>query len=150
MPPRNRVTVKVDGLRELESALKQLPHDVRKKVTRRAMKEAMEPMFQAAVQNVPVGDTGNLANSVKLRTSTRRGRIWRAEVNANAPHANLVEFGHRIVTPGGRDTGEYASPNPFIRNAYDETNEQVLERLKNAMQKAIERALARLKKPAKS
>lgn len=34
-----------------------------------------------------------------------------------APHRHLVIRDHRIVTPGGRDTGRRTTPNPFVDHA---------------------------------
>ena len=55
--------------------------------------------------------TGKLAGSVKAY-SARVG--IGATVGPKAPHRHLVIQGHRIVTPGGRDTGRRTRANPFV------------------------------------
>jgi len=43
---------------------------------------------------------------------SRRYRIW---------HWPAVEFGHRIVARGGRDTGKMVAAHPFIRPGFDQS-----------------------------
>ncbi len=57
----------------------------------------------------PVGKTGKLKGSVRASKRSRGG----AYAGPRAPHRHLVIRGHRIVTPGGRDTGRRSKANPF-------------------------------------
>jgi hypothetical protein len=53
----------------------------------------------------------------KVSTRKRRppvGYFVQAGTKSRAPHAGLVSKGHRIVTPGGRDTGRRSTPHPFV------------------------------------
>jgi len=47
-----------------------------------------------------------------MGSGSRRYRIW---------HWPAVEFGHRIVTKGGRDTGKRVEAHPFIRPGFDQS-----------------------------
>lgn len=60
--------------------------------------------------------TGNLRRSVKAWTRRQRigGRTLAAGVGPTSPHRHLVIRPHRIVTPGGHDTGRKTSGNPFV------------------------------------
>lgn len=61
--------------------------------------------------------TGVLSNSVKAsasRSSGAFGKAIGAQVGPTAPHRHLVIQPHRIVTPGGRDTGKRTTGNPFV------------------------------------
>ena len=72
--------------------------------------------------------------SVKVRAL--RKRSWQAgplsgtelaayAVGPTAPYRHLVIRGHRIVTPGGRDTGRRSRKDPFVDRAVDPLEGQV-------------------------
>lgn len=77
----------------------------------------------------PKGPTGNLKASIRAGSSTRTkladgswvgGQQRRSYVGpgrSRAPHRHLVIRGHRIVTPGGRDTGRRTGANDFVDRA---------------------------------
>lgn len=81
-----------------------------------------KPMQAAAPRK-----TGKLRKSVTARTAANRdravvGRGFQRStgmdrvglVGPRAAHRHLIVKGHRIVTPGGRDTGRRTPPNPFV------------------------------------
>lgn len=73
---------------------------------------AVAPMRAAAPKR-----TGTLARRVSVRS--RRppaGYIVQFGTKSRAPHGHLVSKGHRIVTPGGRDTGRRTRPDPFVED----------------------------------
>jgi hypothetical protein len=69
--------------------------------------------------------TGNLEKSLIVRpskSSNRLGAWFKAGSRGRgrlAPHAHLIEYGHRIVTRKGRDTGKTAKAFEFFRPAVD-------------------------------
>ena len=64
---------------------------------------------------------------VKARKSkTSLGTLTKALVGPTAPHRSLVIAGHRIVTPGGRDTGRRTRPNPFVEAAASQHMEEAI------------------------
>lgn len=76
-----------------------------------------------------VDRTGNLRKSIGMRKSKFPKGGWivkaagRNKINgstrARGFHAHLVEFGHRMVTSSGRDTGKRVPPHPFMRPALE-------------------------------
>lgn len=64
---------------------------------------------------------GALQSSVKARATTQRGSkvIAGGLVGPTARHRHLVIQPHRIVTPGGRDTGRQTTGNPFVDAAVE-------------------------------
>lgn len=68
----------------------------------------------------PKGPTGNLRRSVRARQAKKRigfrqyAPTLGAYVGPTSPHRHLVIRGHRIVTRGGRDTGQRAKANPYL------------------------------------
>jgi len=53
--------------------------------------------------------------------------IGTAIAGPNAPYRHLVIRGHRIVTPGGRDTGRRSRANPFVDRAVDAARSLIVE-----------------------
>ena len=87
----------------------------------------------------PVGPTGDLRKSIRAASPKNKtvgfagafqplavlmgannigGGIFRSAYvgpsSRVAPHRHLIARGHRIVTPGGRDTGRRTAPFPFV------------------------------------
>lgn len=89
------------------------------KGTLEAARLLVPPVRSAA----PKGPTGNLRRRVTAKqrafrgTFTGRTKTMDAVVTSTAPHRHLVIRGHRIVTPGGRDTGRRTTGNPFVDEA---------------------------------
>lgn len=92
------------------------------RATKAAGELLLKPMQAAAPRR-----TGKLRKSVSSRTVANRDRPVFAKstmraigadrvalVGPRAAHRHLIIRGHRIVTPGGRDTGRRTQPNPFV------------------------------------
>ena len=72
--------------------------------------------------------SGNLRRSVKAQNvRTRAGEMAAATVGPRAPHRHLITRGHRIVTPGKRDTGRRTTPNPFVDEAFNAYGQAALD-----------------------
>lgn len=125
--------------------------------------EAAKMLLPSVRRAAPVGPTGNLRRGVRARqvrtmqngmTSRMRtgsgvrsimfmgalaaaqGQIASAYVGPSsriAPHRHLVIRGHRIVTPGGRDTGRRSVPNPFVDNAVQPRQAEAIRIVTRAM-----------------
>lgn len=136
----------VEGLRELERNLKQLTKATAKNAMRKALREAAKPTLEAAESMAPVDEgwtKGSLSISTKLnkeQTKLER-REGKHEVNmyvgSDSPIGHLVEY-------GTNDT----SPSPFMRPAWDQTQDQVLENIQTELAAAIDKAAARAAKKA--
>ena len=116
---------------KLEKLLKKLPIELQKNVVRRATRAAMAPVRKTIKSLINVND-GVLMKSIRIRQKRypRSGVIY-TMVTANAPHAHLVEFGHKLIA--GRtvlDSGNdriyrvkgrkgkllgFVPPHPFMR-----------------------------------
>lgn len=142
------ITVKVEGFRELGTALKQLPNATSKNVMRRVLREAGEPIAEAARGLAPV-DEGHLRDSIgvstvlsgrqrKLRRKTRNKDDVEMFVGAGPlPQAHLQEFGT-----------ENHPPHPFMRPAWDQHKNEALDIIKASLGDEIDKAVARLAKKA--
>lgn len=109
------ITVEIVGLPELMQKLERMrmpPEDVEAVLWRGAKK------LQGNIRAVtPIGKTGNLLKAVVAKKS-KGSEFFRSAFVATdywrAPHDHLIEFGHRIVTHKGIDTGWRANGNAFF------------------------------------
>jgi HK97 gp10 family phage protein len=141
------ITIKLEGLSELQTVLRQLPDATAKNVLRRVMKECLQPIAEAARRYAPV-DEGELRDSITVgtRLSSRQKRMHRkvspddVDMFAGAgpiKHAHLVEFG-----------SENNIPHPYMRPAWDQGKDDLLMNFKGLMWLEIDKAANRLAKKA--
>lgn len=130
----------LEGFRELESALAQLPKATGKNVLRRVAKGALEPMARQAESYAPVRE-GDLRESItvserRTRRVNRSGRFDRktgvemamgpASGEGVLNYAALVEFG-TVDTPA----------QPYMRPAWDSGQNRALEYVKDNLAREI-------------
>lgn len=143
----------VEGLRELDRALGELPKSTAKAVLRRTLIKAGTPLAEE-MRNLAPDDpstSGTLKESIAVgsKLSKRQAKLHRrlakddkafAEVFVGAgpvSHAHLQEFG--TVHHG---------PQPFARPAWDGGQRQVLETIKTETWNEITKATQRLARKA--
>lgn len=142
-----KVTVKVDGLRGVDEALSQFTPTKRRAIGRVALDNAGEITARAARAMVPV-DTGGLRESIDVSgTLSKRQKSEHTKAAEqerfigpdNRPQGHLREFG-----------GDGSPPHPFMRPAWDQTKNQVLDRIGDELWIGIEKAAkAKAKKAAR-
>ena len=142
-----KVKVKVEGLREIKDALRQLPNATAKSILRRIGKKRLEPVAERARSYAPK-DQGELRDSIAVgtRLSKRQARKNRnrdkndVQIFAGAgplPQAHLQEFGTKDQ-----------SPQSFMRPAWDSEKRGVLEGIANDLWAEIKKAADRLARKA--
>lgn len=136
--------VKVEGLRELERALSDLKVSTARNVGRRTLKQALEPMAEAARRNVAQDRTGELRQSIGVTTGRPKGRGYRRKDRIEAhmgpgqqPQGIQEEFGNRKQ-----------APRPFMRAAWDAGKRGALEGVKSILRQEIDRAAKRAARKA--
>lgn len=149
------IRVKVEGLRDLEAQLSKLTKSTGKRVLKKTLVEAAQPLAELAASKVPVVE-GDLKRSITVgvKLNTRQRRLHRrmfvddrsaVEVFVGASyglgdggrHAHLVEF------------GTYRSrPHPFMRPAWDADQRALLARLSDDLWREISSAVRRAEKRA--
>lgn len=117
--PFKKTSVSIEGLSELEDALKELPKATGRNVIKRALTQAAEPIRAAAASYAPTGRTGVLKQSIavsKIRFSKgeagkaafaaamKRGAS-RAEAQAAAREANAEAGNDEDITSGLAEIG---------------------------------------------
>lgn len=132
-----KTTVKVEGLRELDVALSQFTPTKRRAIGRVALDNAGEITAKAARALVPV-DTGGLRESIDVS-----GTLSKAQ---KSEHTKAAEQ-ERFIGPDNRPAGHLREfggdgnpPAPYMRPAWDQTKEQVLDRIGDELWIGIEKA----------
>lgn len=163
-------TVKMEGLRELDAALAQLPKSTARSVLRRALKKAAQPVADAADRMVPVKSGGLKASlSVAGRTRNLTGlKEYGQTLKAGGSREEAVGAlrSARRAAGGGGSRAEidvrYTAPHahllefgtvkmpahPYLRPAWDGNKQAALESVKTELASEIEKAVARAGKKA--
>ena len=154
------VKMKIEGFREIEKALADLPRGTAKSVVRRAMKKELAPVAAMANALWPGTDDDVFRISSKVSRSQKGDRkapkgasIVNMFVGANkapggAPHAHLIEFG---TGPRSHKSGKYVgavSPQPMLQPAWDAHSLGLLEGLGARIWEEIAKTMARRAKKA--
>ncbi|AZB56549.1 HK97 gp10 family phage protein [Cereibacter sphaeroides] len=149
------VTVSVSGLRELEAQLANLSRAAGKGALRRALHRAAKPLAELAASKAPERSgalkgsiiVGAKLNGRQTRLHRRLFRDDRAAVELfvgpsylrgdGGRHGHLVEFGTL-----------HMAAQPFLRPAWDQDREALLERLRADLWQQVSKAVARAEKRA--
>lgn len=144
-----RTVVTIEGLRELDRALGQLPKATGKNVLRRVLRTVGEPIAEAGAANAPVRE-GHLRESYGVGTKlTRRQaklhkKMFKNDrasvemfVGPNDPSAVQTEFGN-----------EHQAAEPHLRPAWDAGKGPALESIKAELWSEIDKAAKRLARKA--
>lgn len=145
-----KTTMKIEGLKELDAALAQLPKATAKNVLRRVGRKALEPFAADMKARAPEED-GHLKQSIGVgtRLTKRQASLHRkmfrndrasVEMFAGAgglPQATQQEFGN-----------ENHVPQPFARPSWDGNKRHVLETIKSDLGDEIDKAAKRLARKA--
>lgn len=142
---------------KLLAAYKRVGEVAGQKELARIAEDSMDPMLAAVKAKTPLGPSHTTKKGVRRGGSLRRGNIsqkWSGfrsrvvwEVANSAPHAHLVEYGHRQVAggrvgKGGRVIGS-VPPHPFMRPAVDATKDIVQRKVEVGIRRFVERAFSR-------
>lgn len=135
--------VRVEGLRQLEAALSQLPKSTGKAVLRRVAKAALTPFDEAWRQKAP-HLTGQLEESGGIATRLTRRQ---ARLNRRREDRASIEMYSGPNNPAAvpQEFGTFDQPaQPFMRPAWNANGQKALEIVKDQLGSEIEKAAARL------
>ena len=104
--------VRVADLDGLDAQLGEIMDAIDQNLEETAQFVEREAQISAAFQD----KTGKLRKKIKLKKSKFEDGGWIVE--ARAPHAHLVEFGH-VKFLWGKPTSERVQPHPFLRPALE-------------------------------
>ncbi len=147
---------KIDGLKELEKSLKELPEVLRGKPLRNAVSAGAKVVLDEAKNRVPIGDTGNLKKSLyRYRSRSQSGigketflvgvRKGKGTYGDTRRNRRLGIVGKKYTTQGEAfywrflEFGTNKMPaKPFLRPAFESTKTRAVEVMKERLAKAIE------------
>lgn len=148
--------IKTEGFRELDEALKEFSKASARNVMRRAALEAIEPMADEMRALAPERDAGGglLKESVGIgfklgkrqkRVQKRQGSNDFVEVFAGVADIN----GNHLPSGVQQEFGnEHHDPQPFARPAFEKEARGTLQRLKEALTREVDKAVARAQRKA--
>jgi HK97 gp10 family phage protein len=140
---------KVEGLADLQRALKELPKATGKNALRRALLKAAEPIAEDAAKAAPDDPATagfdlhtSVVSGTKLSRRQRRQHRKQGEVEAFVgagplPQAHLNEFG-----------SSHQRPQPFMRPAWEANKEKAVKSIADDLAGEIEKARKRLARKA--
>ena len=150
-----KVTTKIEGLRELDQALSELPKATGKSVLRRVARSALTLFLNSVKAKAPVSDPedtpkrpqgalrdsyiiGSKLNRSQARTARKEGKSdIEMYAGTNDRAGALQEFGT-----------EHHGAQPHARPAWDETKDATLEVVADELGGEIEKARVRLARKA--
>ncbi|MFV1530610.1 hypothetical protein [Phaeobacter sp. JH209A] len=140
---------KIEGLKEIDSALAALPRATSKAVVRRALKKELAPVADMANGLWPGADDGAFAVSAKLKKGQQGPEAGPNAVNMfvgstpAAPHAHLLEWG---TEPRYHKSGKYVGavpPDPMLTPSWDAHKGNIIEGLAASIRQEIEATIRR-------
>lgn len=140
-----RTLFKVEGLKELETALKELPKATGKNVLKRVLIKAGQPIAASAERHAP-RLRGKLQMSIGTGTklSRRQSRLHRKESTVEI-FAGAGALAQSITQEFGTS---FHPAQPFMRPAWDENQKPSYDSIRDDLAAEIEKARKRLAKKA--
>jgi len=99
-------SISISGLADLQKMLDELPAKIESNIMRGALRAGANVYRDRARAAAPVGKTGKLKKSIKVKASVRRGRVTASVVagGGDAWYAKFVEFGTASFYEGNGKT----------------------------------------------
>lgn len=141
-----RTYISTVGLRELQERMKRMEVAIEPRDVTPILIAAVNLIRDQALINLRgLGikvKTGNLEKSLITRASKSStvASAWTKAGDKNrAPHAHLIEYGHRIVgrKPDKKDTGKMVTARPFFRPAVDAMRKRVRDMISDGIVKLL-------------
>jgi hypothetical protein len=128
----------IEGLEEVKDLLKALQNEA-PEVYSQELKDGVIRMKAIALSHIK-DDTGALSESATTKSSNRQNKRMESLIFGGivAPHAHLVEFGHRQMSKSGEVVGDVPA-HPFLRTAFEEYREILLQKLNQAIDRLTSR-----------
>lgn len=158
------IGVKIEGLKELNKALEELPKQIQQRPLRSAVSAAAGLIVKEAKARVPVGATGNLKSAIYRYRSRRNSatgretffvgiRQGKAQYKDTAKNRRKGRVGKKYNTQGEAyywrflefGTAKMAKRS-FLRPAFDENRTGAVEIMKERLGKAIQDQVRKLGK----
>lgn len=126
-----RIRLEMLGDKELDRAMRDLPLKVQRKYARKAAREAMRPVLQAAKAKAPVR-TGRLRKGIRLRAlkARRRGAVIGAVVITDTRQKMGIPPEDKGYYPAHVELGtSKMAAHPYLRPALHENRTKVVRKM---------------------
>jgi len=134
------VTLKVEGVRELNRRLETLPVKIQRKIVRQALRDGAKVIREEARRRVPV-DTGRLRRTLTQRKGKARRGSYSVVVTHNwKRYAGTIPFYGGYVEHGTRKM----PPRPYLRSALDERRDEATRVVIRGIREGIEREVRKV------
>jgi HK97 gp10 family phage protein len=149
-----RTTVHVEGLKELEAALNQLPKSTGKAVLRRTLKKAGQPIAdnaRALAPDDPTTSGNDLKSSIGVSTklSKRQASAHRKMFRSDKASVEMFVGAGPLPQAHNQEFGNVNhGPQSFMRPAWDGNKSRALDIIKTELGDEIMKAAKRLAKRA--
>lgn len=149
------ITVRINGLKELQRALSELPKEIQGRPLRSAVSAAAKLIVDDVSTRVPVGETGNLKSAVYRYRSRRNSSVGRETFfvgirGGKAEYANTARNRRKgIVGKKYKTAGEAfywrflelgtskMDKKPFLRPSFESNKNNAVDVMKERLAKAI-------------
>jgi hypothetical protein len=130
--------ITTEGLAELEKVLKNLPAKVADRLLVRAIgsgTKQLAELIKAKILQLGHYDSGQLYNSVKNspKINKRQLLVYSYAGPRGAPHAHLIEYGHKTKNGG------HVPPSSYIRSTAIENSENLTDLVKQKLAEHIKK-----------
>lgn len=134
------MNIEIEGLDELVKALADLGEDAVQKLAPATIEGANIVKEKAKTKIHDV--TGDLSKSLKVSKPSKKSKnkyivMSRVQMGKGGKHGVPLELGHRLWYFGHKTLSDVA-PHPFLRPAADESKEEVIGLIVDAMNKTID------------
>jgi HK97 gp10 family phage protein len=138
------VKVRVEGLREVEQALSELKTATARSVGLKALRAGGEILARAARGLAPK-DEMHLSESIDVGT-----KLTKRQAGLHVKESDLEVFvGPNDPAAIQQEFGNFKdAPQPFLRPAWDETKDQVLQRIADELMVGVDQAVAKARAKA--
>lgn len=151
----SRTEFRIEGARELERVLRQLPKKIGRRVLASAVRSAAEIVRREAAARAPVRAEAGLKRISKGKAATRAPGFLKANIIKKTLRGSSEA--HAAVMVGPRREAYYGwivefgdsrnVPRPFLRPAFDAKVGEAINKMGTQLGKNIERAAKRLAGP---
>jgi len=128
-------SIKFENIEEINRKFNEIGARVQTLIATRAVKKGAEPIRDAAVSKVPVGMTGNLSDSIKIRTGLYDVNTFESVIAVDKYYGHMVEYGHKVVR--GKKVVGMVPAKPFLRPAFDTQSDRALDMMGSEIKKLL-------------
>ena len=142
------MAIKMEGWKELDRALGELPKATARNVLRRVLKNAAEPIKEAMEAKAP-RRTGFTAASIEISNTLNPAQRRDARRGNDKAFAEVYIGSRRGSAAVFEEFGTIHQPaHPYMRPAFEANSDQALNTISTELGTEIEKAAARLAKKA--